>query len=611
MTMHCRSTTLFALASLLCISRQAQQVAAANSSSLLNVTCNFGDGSYSSNYSFELISNSIISGTSRRCEIFHITPALLRISLDSDDDTIESLYAVVFDKIDVRFVAEADVLDFQGSKAYHFQTCPLLHTSGTAEISIVFFSTPDNGTFSMHIELDEKDIEPGETKAMTVRQDGLAEVMAFDVRDEDLFKLLEVTATSDSEDVVYYLFVSKNCAMVQWSTSNNQTSGSQVIKLTFSRFGRLTLSQFSHPKISPGRWYIGVQIKDAKRGSSELRSVNISVAYTYYYATIGKAGLPVLYMMLITFLGGTAIAAFAHFFLNSDFEELNPLVSNDDQVRKAKGKHNVRVPGMSFRNQLPSPLPRKTCPIKTWGKVISIYWLGKGVKTFSYTTGVLAIAFGVGSTQFVIARWSNMIEAGDRDLCYYNERCYRPIAFADIPSNFMLSNIPYIIHGLILATSISFREAICAEYWSPRNTHRVSIGDAGAKKIPYDFSVAYSFSWALVFEGLFSAIYHLCPSRLTFQFDSAFMFIISGLVVVALYNSHVMKTRSGNDLDGEDVPDGLLYSMKAADETPIQAPKYFLFFVSPLLLLNYAGSVHNTAGKSQVINPRGEGVVPK
>ena len=28
--------------------------------------------------------------------------------------------------------------------------------------------------------------------------------------------------------------------------------------------------------------------------------------------------------------------------------------------------------------------------------------------------------------QVVHAKWGEMMEKGDRDICYYNERCYRP-----------------------------------------------------------------------------------------------------------------------------------------------------------------------------------------
>ena len=41
---------------------------------------------------------------------------------------------------------------------------------------------------------------------------------------------------------------------------------------------------------------------------------------------------------------------------------------------------------------------------------------------------------------------------------------------------------------------------------------------AFALKRKYSYSIGYAFAWALLFEGLFSLLYHLCPSRYTFQF---------------------------------------------------------------------------------------------
>ena len=39
-----------------------------------------------------------------------------------------------------------------------------------------------------------------------------------------------------------------------------------------------------------------------------------------------------------------------------------------------------------------------------------------------------------------------------------------------------------------------------------------------ARKEKFTFTIGYAFGWALTFEGFFSALYHLCPSKLTFQF---------------------------------------------------------------------------------------------
>ena len=199
---------------------------------------------------------------------------------------------------------------------------------------------------------------------------------------------------------------------------------------------------------------------------------------------------------------------------------------------------------------------------QSWIKVVLTRWWRKGLKTFSYSTGAIAILFVVVSIQFVIARWYHMIETGNRDVCYYNDACYRPTSVADVPYNLMSSNISYIAHGLILALFISFREASCLRSWKSQNLQ-------SPVQPPYDFSVAYSFAWGLVFLGLYSTMYHLCPGRLTFQFDSTFMFIISGLIAVAFYNAYVVShvlsqlhfhpSKHGHK---ENVPDGLVFNNK-------------------------------------------------
>ena len=101
---------------------------------------------------------------------------------------------------------------------------------------------------------------------------------------------------------------------------------------------------------------------------------------------------------------------------------------------------------------------------------------------------------------------------------------------------------------------------------------------AKAMKKRYCFSIGYAFSWGLVFEGLFSTLYHFCPSRFTFQFDSAFMFIMAGLTALLLYNG-IEQNRcpsSGNA------------------KHPVGASNFFLFFIVPLFTFNYFGVLFNS-----------------
>ena len=101
---------------------------------------------------------------------------------------------------------------------------------------------------------------------------------------------------------------------------------------------------------------------------------------------------------------------------------------------------------------------------------------------------------------------------------------------------------------------------------------------AEGHKRTFSFSIGYAFAWALFFEGLFSTLYHLCPSKITFQFDSAFMFVISGLIVVVMYNGIKIKNCQENG--------------KARGN--VGAPNFFLAFIVPLYILNYLGSLNHS-----------------
>ena len=206
-------------------------------------------------------------------------------------------------------------------------------------------------------------------------------------------------------------------------------------------------------------------------------------------------------------------------------------------------------------------------------KVIRYHWFSFGPKTFSYITGIVGNMLMVGAFQFVFANWYTMIKEGNRDNCYYNDFCYR-VANHDIPFNLMISNLTYIFHGLILVVWVLILETkVNVRCQSGRDAV-----EATAMKKRYCFSIGYAFSWGLVFEGLFSTLYHFCPSRFTFQFDSAFMFIIAGLTVLLLYNG-IEQNRCPSSENAKH---------------PVGASNFFLFFIVPLFIFNYFGVLFNS-----------------
>ncbi|KAF6033023.1 SIDT1 [Bugula neritina] len=55
--------------------------------------------------------------------------------------------------------------------------------------------------------------------------------------------------------------------------------------------------------------------------------------------------------------------------------------------------------------------------------------------------------------------------------------------------------------------------------------------------IPQHVGIFYAMGLALFVEGIMSGCYHVCPSYNNFQFDTAFMYILGGLLTLRLFQS--------------------------------------------------------------------------
>jgi hypothetical protein len=106
--------------------------------------------------------------------------------------------------------------------------------------------------------------------------------------------------------------------------------------------------------------------------------------------------------------------------------------------------------------------------------------------------------------------------------CYYNFKCYHSTDI--VPAfNAVISNIFYVIYGVIFIIIVKLYDKY--NY----NTEQ----SLGLKKKPYLY---YSLGISLIFEGVCSAIYHVCPTKLNFQFDTTFMFIGGILMYITIYS---------------------------------------------------------------------------
>ena len=405
-----------------------------------------------------------------------------------------------------------------------------LTLSGTPGVGFTVEASQDNG-----IGLDDP-------KEFEINKRNTVNVFQF-IPPKDISKTqLDITVTSDS-DVPSYLKVSQNFQDVKDNIRLVDYKG-KSIRLTFARKGRITLSKASIPPLADSAsWYIGIALNNAA-GTTPLnanKSGTLTLKKSFSYSYAG----PMSFICLVPFFGGGIAVVWAL---------------------------------LCFKEPHVHPFQSSNSPITvTWGEVctamkdvIRDHWFAGGPKTFSYITCIVGCVLMLGAFQFVYAEWYLMIEEGDRDHCYYNDFCYR-VSNSDIPFNLMSSNFAYIVHAFILALSVWYMEAEVLA--------RCKKMDSEEHKRKFSFSIGYAFAWALFFEGLFSTLYHLCPSKITFQFDTAFMFVMSGLIVVVMYNG--IKTKNCQE-DGE-----------ARDN--VGAPNFFLAFIVPLYILNYLGSLNHSS----------------
>ncbi len=129
---------------------------------------------------------------------------------------------------------------------------------------------------------------------------------------------------------------------------------------------------------------------------------------------------------------------------------------------------------------------------------------------------ILGCYYILPSLQFVFYQSRDL----SNSTCYYNNKCKHDFYF--IPAfNNVISNLLYVIFGLAFIIMVRLthkKESLVIDY--PINNHP---------------SLYYSMGICLIFEGICSAIFHICPSLLNFQFDTTFMFLGTIVTFITIY----------------------------------------------------------------------------
>ena len=429
--------------------------------------------------------------------------------------------------------------------------CPSRSSNDFVKKHLTFSGTP-GVPFTIEASQDYE-IDLNEEKTYHIFEWNTVNVFQFTPPKDISETQLDITVTSES-DVPCYMKVSQICQDVNKDNIRVVDYRGESIRLSFAKKGRITLSTASTPPLtdSTASWYIGLALNNAAGttplNASKTGTLTVTRSFNYSY------GGPMSFICLVPFFFGGVVAVWALYCFKEP--HVSPWASHIEPVTR-------------------KDVCRAMC------KVLCTYWFAGGHKTYSYITCIVGCVLMVGAFQFVYADWYLMIQEGDRDHCYYNDFCYR-VLYYDIPFNLMSSNFAYILHAFILALSVWYMESeLLARCKKIRQTQPPPVAENAecnsteAHKRRISFSIGYAFSWALLFEGLFSMLYHFCPTKMTFQFDLAFMFVISGLIVVVMYNG--IQLNHAGERGGH-----------------VGASNFYLGFIVPLYILNYLGSLNHS-----------------
>ena len=128
---------------------------------------------------------------------------------------------------------------------------------------------------------------------------------------------------------------------------------------------------------------------------------------------------------------------------------------------------------------------------------------------------LIGIYYLTPSLQFILFQSSNNIE------CHYNYKCKHKVGNIEAFNN-VISNICYLVFGFIFIIIVKLKK-----------THNDGISIMGVHN---EKALYYALSISLILEGISSSIYHICPSKLNFQFDTTFMIIGLLLAFLTIYN---------------------------------------------------------------------------
>jgi len=142
---------------------------------------------------------------------------------------------------------------------------------------------------------------------------------------------------------------------------------------------------------------------------------------------------------------------------------------------------------------------------------------------------LISIYYSLPVLQMVFRFSAEQSLTGNQDICYYNDLCRKPLGpIRDF--NHVFSNLGYCVFGLLFMCIVLFKKLKYESFLAKNTTI-----DGDEYGVPTQYGLYFAMGLALFMEGIMSSSYHVCPTNVTFQFDTTFMYLLAVLMFMKLY----------------------------------------------------------------------------
>ncbi|CAK8991154.1 SID1 transmembrane family member 1 [Durusdinium trenchii] len=231
-----------------------------------------------------------------------------------------------------------------------------------------------------------------------------------------------------------------------------------ALHLTFQTHAQLTLSRGSIPAIQAGNWVLFATCMNFDNCPATTLQVEAVRESNLWWKLAAGAGIVIL-GTLIALLSVNAIYVFAYSLLNWCHE-------HHDRPSHEKNLWPVVI-GM--------------CGSEHWQMLL---WKLQGVRQpLPFFPTLLTLMLGVflaTTAQFVMTHYGLMTRTGNRDICFYNEMCYYPGKYLDLPWNHIFSNFAYVVAAFNIVLQAFFAETRC--YFFSRRSIQALFNDMDLKR---------------------------------------------------------------------------------------------------------------------------------